>query len=267
MSQAAPANNAPSPPPGSVESPIDSFLRPESMVTPGALGALTMLITNALATNFMWIGHAITALLLSFIFGVTAIVKANELWQKIIFYIINSLIIFSVATGSNQIGGNVASSATSRQSSSLILPSAYAQPAGQLQSHHTANDVVPIQFFQPWLPINPPPKQVIPNSPTNLLNQYNIIAPNDAESGWSVVVGKFANKSDADKARNEINNALIDHSAEISRNSSNEWVVTIGGNNLSLSNAAAIQKKAISDGAAKETFVMRSDQLKPDATP
>jgi hypothetical protein len=48
---------------------IDAFLRPESMVTPGALGALAMLITNALANNFQFITHAYIAIFLSFVFG------------------------------------------------------------------------------------------------------------------------------------------------------------------------------------------------------
>ena len=125
---------------------------------------------------------------------------------------------------------------------------------------------MPIQFFQPWLPIKPPVTSAIPNNPINR-NQNTTIAPNEAENGWSVVVGKFGNKNDADKVRNQVNNVLTDHSAAVSKNSSAEWMVTIGGNNLSLSDAAVIQKKAISDGAAKETFLMRSDQLKPDSSP
>jgi hypothetical protein len=256
MARSAPAGNQP---PAGNQTPIDSFLRPESMVTPGALGALTMLITNALANNFLWMGHAITALVLSFIFGITAMVKATEIWQKAVFYVINSLIIFSVATGSNQIGGSVTSggNASRTQGTSLFVPSAYALTAGKLPNYHQTGDISPVGgFFQQWLPVT----KVAPSNPI----PPTTINPLEAKNGWSVVVGSFENKEDADKARNAINNALADHSAEVSTNSANGWVVTVGGKNLSLAGAAAIQQKAVSDGVAKEATLMRSDQLSPE---
>jgi hypothetical protein len=44
---------------------IQDFLTPESMLTPGVLGSLTMMITNALAVNFE-VSRAWTGLGLSF---------------------------------------------------------------------------------------------------------------------------------------------------------------------------------------------------------
>jgi hypothetical protein len=82
---------------------LDQFLTPEAMLTPGAAGALTMMITNALALNFDT-HRALTGLLLSFLFGAVVFVAARSIWQKGLFYVINSLIIFCVALGTNAVG-------------------------------------------------------------------------------------------------------------------------------------------------------------------
>jgi hypothetical protein len=84
-------------------SPLQDFLTPEAMLTPGVAGSLTMMITNALATNFnmprAWLG-----LVLSFVFGLLVLVAAKGLVQKAVFYVLNSLVIFCVAVGANGIG-------------------------------------------------------------------------------------------------------------------------------------------------------------------
>lgn len=82
---------------------LDAFLTPEAMLTPGVAGALTMMITNALAVNFE-MERAWTGLALSFVFGLLVLVAAKSLIEKAVYYVLNSLVIFCVAAGANGIG-------------------------------------------------------------------------------------------------------------------------------------------------------------------
>jgi hypothetical protein len=82
---------------------IQDFLTPEAMLTPGVAGSMTMMITNALATNFdmprAWLGLG-----LSFVFGLLVLVSTKALLLKALFYVLNSLVIFCVAVGANGLG-------------------------------------------------------------------------------------------------------------------------------------------------------------------
>lgn len=103
--------------------PVSQFLTPEAMLTPGVAGSLTMMITNALTQNFemprAWVGLG-----LSFIFGLLVLASTRSLLQKVVFYVLNSLVIFCVAAGANGIGAGTA------QHASLSLTStAFAQAA------------------------------------------------------------------------------------------------------------------------------------------
>ncbi len=75
------------------------FLNPESMITPGVAGSITFALTNALTMQFnlptRW-----TGIVISFMLG-TIVFKAKKLpiWNKIVLYVLNSLIIFAFATG------------------------------------------------------------------------------------------------------------------------------------------------------------------------
>jgi hypothetical protein len=84
---------------------IQDFLTPEAMLTPGVAGSMTMMITNALATNFnmprAWLG-----LSLSFVFGLLVLVSTKGFLLKALFYVLNSLVIFCVAVGANGLGAN-----------------------------------------------------------------------------------------------------------------------------------------------------------------
>lgn len=82
--------------------PVAMFLTPESMLTPGVVGALVMMITNALANNFH-VSRPHTALLFSLICGFLVLVADNQLWKKCIYYALNSLVIFCVAVGSGTV--------------------------------------------------------------------------------------------------------------------------------------------------------------------
>jgi hypothetical protein len=99
---------------------LESFLTPEAMLTPGAAGALTMMFTNALSSNF-GLSRPHLGLLLSFLCGLLVLVATNRWWVKSIYYVLNSLVIFCVALGANTIG-----SATQAASASLTT-AAFAQ--------------------------------------------------------------------------------------------------------------------------------------------
>jgi hypothetical protein len=80
------------------------FLNPKSMLTPGVAGAMTMMITNTLHQQFgtpaSW-----TGLIISFAMGLIVFTASTVSWpQRCAFYVINSLIIFSVALGSSAVG-------------------------------------------------------------------------------------------------------------------------------------------------------------------
>ena len=90
---------------------IKDFLNPNSMLTPGIAGSLTMMIANTLFITFT-IPPKYSATILSFMLGTLVFAsdsfnskeKKIPPWLKIIYYIINSLIIFSVGIGANYAG-------------------------------------------------------------------------------------------------------------------------------------------------------------------
>jgi hypothetical protein len=167
---------------------FDQFLTPEAMLTPGAAGAMTMMITNALALNFDT-HRALTGLVLSFMFGAVVFVASRNIWQKGLFYVLNSLIIFCVALGTNAIGvtrsGSVSLSSaafarasvdTSNDARAQALREALAQQKRidelkqsggsasdseirklQIQQDNTLRSIIqsdgkrPDSFFQPWI--------------------------------------------------------------------------------------------------------------------
>src|SRR2546425_5917244 len=74
------------------------------MLTPGIAGGVTMLIANAL-----WVAFSLpprwTSLVLSFLLGLLVFVATRvPLWQRAVYYLLNSLIIFSVSIGTNYVG-------------------------------------------------------------------------------------------------------------------------------------------------------------------
>ena len=82
---------------------VNDFLNPESMITPGVAGGITMTITNTLTSQFSLPGRW-TALTISFLCGLLVFVtKRFSFGKKLVFYVINSLIIFTVA-GTNYYG-------------------------------------------------------------------------------------------------------------------------------------------------------------------
>src|SRR5216683_1803975 len=110
--------------------PIAMFLTPESMLTPGVVGALVMMITNALANNFH-ISRPYTGLFLSMVCGLLVLVTENSFWKKGIYYVLNSLVIFCVAVGS----GTVATSDQRASLSSGFITIARAAEKGEGEPH------------------------------------------------------------------------------------------------------------------------------------
>jgi len=83
---------------------VEEFLQPKAMLTPGIAGGVTMLIANAL-----WVAFSLpprwTSLVLSFLLGLLVFVATRvPLWQRAVYYLLNSLIIFSVSIGTNYVG-------------------------------------------------------------------------------------------------------------------------------------------------------------------
>jgi hypothetical protein len=108
-------------------SPIDKFLTPEAMLTPGAAGGVVMLIANVVSHNFGLspLYTSYLGLLLSFLFGLLVLASVRVWWTRLIYYVLNSLIIFCVAFGSgNLVAANPP--AGTAHAASVIFPSAYA---------------------------------------------------------------------------------------------------------------------------------------------
>lgn len=111
-----------------VGSPIDKFLTPEAMLTPGAAGGVVMLIANVISHNFgiVPLYTSYLGLALSFVFGLLVLNSVRVWWIKFIYYLLNSLIIFCVAFGSGNLVATNAPAAGATHPASVILPSAYA---------------------------------------------------------------------------------------------------------------------------------------------
>lgn len=86
---------------------FDEFLNPNAMITPGAAGAFTMVITNTLCSQFDTLAPNYTALAVSFLFGAVVFHYGSALAARVLYFIVNSLIIFVVAHGSNTIGARI----------------------------------------------------------------------------------------------------------------------------------------------------------------
>ena len=80
---------------------LNDFLNPRSMLTPGLAGGLTMVISTTL-----WIQFALppkwTALAISLALSLLVVRGHNiPLWERIIYYVLNALFIFSMGLGAH----------------------------------------------------------------------------------------------------------------------------------------------------------------------
>ncbi len=80
---------------------IENFLNLNSMLTPGIAASIIMINANVLWVNYgLTPKYAALVLCLLICLIVLAIFRA-PLWQKLVYYIINVMIVFSVSAGSN----------------------------------------------------------------------------------------------------------------------------------------------------------------------
>jgi hypothetical protein len=100
--------------------PLSDFLNPNSMITPGAAGAFTMMITNTLCQQFAQLHLGFTGLVVSFLFGAVVFGAGVSVPARMMYYVINSLIIFTVAMGSNAIGDQAAEQASKQRSGTVL---------------------------------------------------------------------------------------------------------------------------------------------------
>lgn len=83
---------------------MSDFFNSKSMVTPGVAGLTTTMITGTLVGVFGFDG-AITGLVVSFVLGLLVWYDTKVVLQeRLLLYVINSMVIFTVATGINQAG-------------------------------------------------------------------------------------------------------------------------------------------------------------------
>jgi hypothetical protein len=126
---------------------VDDFLEPRSMITPGALGAIAMAATNAFCNNFSFLNAGYVGLALSFGFGLTAIVKQASFLERVVFYVLNSVIIFSVAFGTNQVGNKIQNASTTSSLAHIMTSAAYADTIGGPPAAAAR-----VAFFNDWFP-------------------------------------------------------------------------------------------------------------------
>jgi hypothetical protein len=142
-----PVHDPRSPQPG----PLSDFLHPQSMVTPGLLGALAMAGTNTFCAKFSSLNEnePVVSLVLSLLFGLAAVIRDAPLIQRVVYYVLNTIIIFIVAAGANTVG-------LASQSVHLsAVSAAYAEEAEAPLAHTQ----MAAGFFRPWFPSERPSAQ------------------------------------------------------------------------------------------------------------
>jgi hypothetical protein len=86
---------------------LTEFLNPKSMITPGVAGVVTMAIANTVCSNFSLEKPfiALVALAVAALFAVLVVgVAVMPLWQKMVYFLLNTLIVFHMAAGGNATG-------------------------------------------------------------------------------------------------------------------------------------------------------------------
>lgn len=115
---------------------MEEFFHSKAMMTPGAAGATVTMITGTLASQFGLQGNW-TGLVISLLFGLSVWAdKSVPVYQRIIFYLINSMTIFAVAIGINT-AGMVVNKSAERKVDPHVIEEQYS-PAEQQE------------FFQDW---------------------------------------------------------------------------------------------------------------------
>jgi hypothetical protein len=111
-------------------SELGNFLTPESMITPGGAGGIVAVISNTLFSSF-GLPPAHVGLALSFVFGLLVLAGRRVWWRSVVLYVLNSLIIFTVAFGAGHLTPAPTPGTSDGTSlKSLFLGPALAQDAG-----------------------------------------------------------------------------------------------------------------------------------------
>lgn len=114
---------------------MDEYLNSKSMLAPGVAGATTTMIAGTMASEFGFPGNY-TALLVSFLFGLIVFSdKTVPLLQRLVFYVVNSMIIFTVAVGLNTAGA-----AATRKAEDDKVQARQVEPEDRMEK----------PFFHPW---------------------------------------------------------------------------------------------------------------------
>lgn len=135
---------------------MNQFLNPKSMSTPGVAGALMMLIANTLCINFPEFPFRYVALILSFLIGAIVFTASTmKVWERGIYWIVNSLIIFSMGVGSTNIAANVAMNQASNeyhqlQYNAITLPKSTENVLDQEKFKGIALKQEQTDFFRKW---------------------------------------------------------------------------------------------------------------------
>ena len=142
-------------------------MNPSSMATPGLLGSIVMMLSNTGYAMFS-VEPKWSALLLSFLFGTIVFNASLSKVRAVVFYLINSLIILSMANGTNSIGYAIsrpsAENAGQPTTQSFdLLPSASAQ---NLTKNYTNGVLI----------LTPTPSAPAINASNIAINASNIVA-------------------------------------------------------------------------------------------
>ena len=80
---------------------LTEFLDPRSKLTPGIATTFTVVISNSFSFFFEW-DRLLTAIVISCVINLLVVQGQNiPLWKRIIYYILNTLYIFSMSLGAN----------------------------------------------------------------------------------------------------------------------------------------------------------------------
>jgi hypothetical protein len=125
---------------------MDEFFNPKSLITPTAAGVFTMLATNTLVSQFGLPGNY-TAFIISSTVGLVllAITRRLKTWQRFVYFLLNTLVIFTVAIGINE----TAIAAINRAHTSAIVQTSESPRERPFVSDWFTKDT--LRYVEEWL--------------------------------------------------------------------------------------------------------------------
>lgn len=98
---------------------LTDFLNPRSMLSPGVAGSLVMLVANTLWVQFM-VPQKWSALALSFLLIIPVLIRFSAtIFENVIYFIFNGLIVFALAVNTNFVGAKIQEITMSGEQASL----------------------------------------------------------------------------------------------------------------------------------------------------